>query len=94
MPAFKDFSVFISNQAADSFNSIVIERMTQRKDVYKRQVEAWEAGFETNLLRNRLHFEGVDYTKNTKDLLAEVPGISGTISGLGNLGEIQNKGCL
>ena len=31
MPAFKDFSVFISNQAADSFNSIVIERMTQRK---------------------------------------------------------------
>ena len=31
MPTFKDFSVFISNQAADSFNSIVIERMTQRK---------------------------------------------------------------
>ena len=31
MPAFKDFSVFISNQAADSFNSVVIERMTQRK---------------------------------------------------------------
>ena len=31
MPTFKDFSVFISNQTADSFNSIVIERMTQRK---------------------------------------------------------------
>ena len=31
MPTFKDFSVFISNQATDSFNSIVIERMTQRK---------------------------------------------------------------
>ena len=31
MPIFKDFSVFISNQTADSFNSIVIERMTQRK---------------------------------------------------------------
>ena len=38
------------------------------------KVEAWEAGFETNLLRNRLHFEGVYYKKNTKDLLAEVPG--------------------
>ena len=49
------------------------------------KVEAWEAGFETNLLRNRLHFEGVYYKKNTKDLLAEVPGISGTIPGIGNL---------
>ena len=56
------------------------------------KVEAWEAGFETNLLRNRLHFEGVYYKKNTKDLLAEVPGISGTIPGIGNLGQIQNKG--
>ena len=41
---------------------------------------------------NRLHFEGVYYKKNTKDLLAEVPGISGTIPGIGNLGQIQNKG--
>ena len=56
------------------------------------KVEAWEAGFETNLLRNRLHFEGVYYMKNTKDLLAEVPGISGTMPGIGNLGRIQNKG--
>ena len=56
------------------------------------KVEAWEAGFETNVLRNRLHFEGVYYMKNTKDLLAEVPGISGTIPGIGNLGQIQNKG--
>lgn len=56
------------------------------------KVEAWEAGFETNLLRNRLHFEGVYYKKNTKDLLAEVPGISGTVPGIGNLGQIQNKG--
>lgn len=56
------------------------------------KVEAWEVGFETNVLRNRLHFEGVYYKKNTKDLLAEVPGISGTIPGIGNLGEIENKG--
>ncbi len=56
------------------------------------KVEAWEAGFETNVLRNRLHFEGVYYKKNTKDLLAEVPGISGTVPGIGNLGQIENKG--
>lgn len=56
------------------------------------KVQAWEAGFETNLLRNRLHFEGVYYKKNTKDLLAEVPGISGTVPGIGNLGQIENKG--
>lgn len=56
------------------------------------KVEAWEAGFEMNALHNRLHLEGVFYKKNTKDLLARVPGISGTIPGIGNLGEIQNSG--
>lgn len=33
------------------------------------KVEAWEAGFESNMFRNRLHVEGVYYKKNTKDLL-------------------------
>lgn len=56
------------------------------------KVEAWEAGLEANLLRNRLHVEGVYYKKTTKDLLAEVPGISGTVPGIGNLGSIENKG--
>ena len=36
------------------------------------KVEAWETGFETNMFRNRFHFEGVYYKKNTKDLLATV----------------------
>ncbi|MEG1160657.1 TonB-dependent receptor [Bacteroides sp.] len=61
-------------------------------DLRWEKVEAWEAGFEANMLRNRLHFEGVYYKKNTKDLLASIPGISGTIPGIGNLGEIQNSG--
>lgn len=56
------------------------------------KVEAWEAGLEAYFLRNRLNFEGVYYKKNTKDLLAEVPGITGTTPGLGNLGQIENKG--
>jgi len=56
------------------------------------KVEAWEAGLEAYFLKNRLNFEGVYYKKNTKDLLAEVPGIAGTTPGLGNLGEIENKG--
>ena len=56
------------------------------------KVEAWETGFETNMFRNRFHFEGVYYKKNTKDLLATVPGLSGTVPGIGNLGEIENKG--
>lgn len=56
------------------------------------KVEAWEAGFDANMLKNRLHVEGVYYHKNTKDLLATVPGLSGTVPGVGNLGEIENKG--
>lgn len=47
------------------------------------KVEAWEVGAEANFFRNRLHLEGVYYKKTTKDLLAEVPGISGTVPGLG-----------
>ena len=56
------------------------------------KVEAWEVGAEANFFRNRLHLEGVYYKKTTKDLLAEVPGISGTVPDIGNLGSIENKG--
>lgn len=56
------------------------------------KVEAWEVGLESKMFRNRLHFEGVYSKKNTKDLLAKVPGLSGTIPGIGNLGQIENKG--
>ena len=56
------------------------------------KVEAWEVGAEANFFRNRLHLEGVYYKKTTKDLLAEGPGISGTVPGIGNLGSIENKG--
>ncbi|MEG0947917.1 MAG: TonB-dependent receptor [Bacteroidales bacterium] len=56
------------------------------------KVEAWEAGFEANSLRNRLHLEAVFYSKHTKDLLATVPGLSGTVPGLGNLGGLNNRG--
>lgn len=62
------------------------------KNLKWEKIEAWEAGLEAYFLKNRLNFEGVYYKKNTKDLLAEVPGIAGTTPGLGNLGEIENKG--
>lgn len=61
-------------------------------NLHWEKVEAWEAGLEANFLHNRLHIEGVYYKKTTKDLLAEVPGISGTVPGIGNLGKIENKG--
>ena len=56
------------------------------------KVEAWEAGFETNVLRNRLHFEGYIIRKRTKDLLARSARYLGTAAGIGNLGEIENMG--
>lgn len=61
-------------------------------NLHWEKTHAWEIGMETYLLRNRLHFEGVFYKKNTKDLLAQVPGLSGTVPGIGNLGEIENRG--
>lgn len=56
------------------------------------KIHAWEAGLEVYFLKNRLSLEGVYYHKTTKDLLAEIPGPSGTIPGLGNIGSLQNKG--
>ncbi|BDW74699.1 hypothetical protein BFINE_04940 [Bacteroides finegoldii DSM 17565] len=37
-----------------------------------------EAGFEMNLLKQRLRLSPVYYNKTTKDLLTSVPGISGS----------------
>ena len=53
---------------------------------------SWEAGFEMNLLKQRLRLSPVYYNKTTKDLLTSVPGISGSTPGLENIGEIQNRG--
>ncbi len=61
-------------------------------DLRWETVHAWEAGFETNLLHNKLHFEAVYYNKLTKDMLSTVPGQVGSVPGLANVGEIANKG--
>ncbi len=55
-------------------------------------VHSWEVGLELNTFKNRLHFETNYYSKVTKDVLTLVEGPSGTLPGLGNLGEIANKG--
>ncbi|HVE60605.1 MAG TPA: SusC/RagA family TonB-linked outer membrane protein, partial [Chitinophagaceae bacterium] len=55
-------------------------------------VHSWEVGLELNTFKNRLHFETNYYNKLTKDVLTLIPGPSGTLPGLGNLGEVENKG--
>ena len=55
-------------------------------------VHSYEVGLELNTLQNRLHFEANYYNKVTKDVLTLIEGPSGTLPGLGNLGEISNKG--
>ncbi len=55
-------------------------------------VHSWETGLELNTFENRLHFEATYYKKLTKDVLTLIEGPSGTLPGLGNLGEIENKG--
>ncbi len=53
---------------------------------------AWEAGFEVNLLNNRLRLEPVYYSKITKDIIVLLSGFSGARNALENLGEIKNHG--
>ena len=55
-------------------------------------VHSYEFGVELNTLNNRLFFEANYYNKVTKDVLTLIEGPSGTLPGLGNLGEIENKG--
>ena len=55
-------------------------------------VHSYEIGLELNTLKNSLHFEANYYNKVTKDVLTLIAGPSGTLPGLGNLGEIANKG--
>jgi TonB-linked SusC/RagA family outer membrane protein len=55
-------------------------------------VHSYEIGIELRALKNRLNFETNYYNKVTKDVLTLIAGPSGTLPGLGNLGEIENKG--
>ena len=53
---------------------------------------SWEVGFDMNLFNNRLAISPVFYNKSTRDMLATIPGISGTKPGVQNIGEIRNRG--
>lgn len=55
-------------------------------------VEGWEAGFEANMLRNRLRVEAVYYYKKTKDILAFQRVTGSPQPTLTNIGEMQNQG--
>lgn len=62
------------------------------QDLSWEKTYAWEAGFEINLLNNRLRLEPVYYNKNTKDIIVLLSGFSGAKNALENLGEIRNHG--
>jgi TonB-linked SusC/RagA family outer membrane protein len=61
-------------------------------DLHWEHVKASEIGIEFNTLHNRIHFEAVHYTKKTEGFLVQVPGIAGSTGGLGNTGDLENKG--
>ncbi|MGN6493950.1 MAG: TonB-dependent receptor [Agriterribacter sp.] len=54
--------------------------------------KSYEAGFEFNMLSNRLHFEAVYFNKRTEGFIVQVPGIAGAQPGLSNSGDMENKG--
>lgn len=61
-------------------------------DLHWERVYSWEVGLDAYSLRNRLHVEANYFHKLTKGFLAIVPGVSGTVPGLSNLGDIRNSG--
>ena len=61
-------------------------------DLHWERIFSWEVGLDGYSLQNRLHFEANYFHKLTKGFLAIVPGVSGTVPGLSNLGDIENRG--
>ena len=61
-------------------------------DLHWEHVKAFEAGFELTAIKNRLYFEALYYRKKTEGFLVQVPGIAGAQGGLGNTGDLENKG--
>ncbi len=61
-------------------------------DLHWERIFSWEVGADAYSLQNRLHVEANYFHKMTKGFLAIVPGVSGTVPGLSNLGDIENQG--
>jgi len=61
-------------------------------DLHWEHVKASEIGIEFTALQNRFHLEALHYQKKTEGFLVTVPGIAGATGGLGNTGDLENKG--
>ena len=62
------------------------------QDLKWEKTYSWEAGFEMNLLNQRLRIEPVYYSKRTKDIIVLLDSQGGAFNSLENLGDIENKG--
>lgn len=62
------------------------------QDLRWEKTYSWEAGFEMNLLNQRLNIESVYYNKRTEDIIVSLSSRTGAYNSLENLGEITNKG--
>lgn len=61
-------------------------------NLHWEHIKSTEMGVEFNTFNNRLHVEALYYRKKTEGFLVQVPGIGGTTPGLGNTGDLENKG--
>ncbi len=61
-------------------------------DLRWERIYSWEVGFDMHLLQQRLTLSPVYYSKQTKDILAKVPGVNTSIPTFKNVGKVQNKG--
>lgn len=62
------------------------------QDLKWEKTYSWEAGFEMNLLDQRLRIEPVYYSKRTKDIIVLLDSRGGAFNSLENLGDIENEG--
>lgn len=86
----------LTNQNAGVFGENVVPAIEAQYIVDPsltwEEVHSYEVGVEADFMDRDFHFEANYYRRLTKNVITLIQGPTGTKPGLGNLGEIENKG--
>lgn len=85
----------LQNTGSAIFNGVPIPSYSNQYRVQNigwEKTHSWEVGFEMLLLDNRLKFDPVYYSKQTRNILLMTPSKTGLVDELQNLAVVDNKG--
>lgn len=69
-----------------------LPRTLVSRDLGWERTNAWEVGFESQYMKQRMALDVTYYSKTTNDLIATTPGINGVLDNTANVGSVRNNG--